>query len=57
MKLLTPEEFFDRVGVRVPDSVIRNPEKHQHGGQLELLDPQPGENDAKNTDLPARRGH
>lgn len=24
MELLTPEEFLERVGVRVPDSVIRN---------------------------------
>ncbi len=24
MKLLTPDEFFERVGVEVPDSVIRN---------------------------------
>ena len=24
MEMLTPEEFFERVGVRVPDGVIRN---------------------------------
>lgn len=24
VELLTPDEFFERVGVRVPDSVIRN---------------------------------
>ncbi len=31
MELLTPEEFFDRVGVRVPDSVIRNLEARRDG--------------------------
>ncbi len=24
MEMLTPEEFFERIGVRVPNSVIRN---------------------------------
>lgn len=28
METLTPDEFFERVGVRVPDSVIRNLEAH-----------------------------
>ncbi len=27
MEMLTPDEFFERVGVRVPDSVIRNLER------------------------------
>ena len=59
MEFLTPEEFFERVGVRVPNSVIRNLEKYQHGERFEFLDPQsiPGENHAKNADFPARRGH
>ncbi len=31
VELLTPEEFFDRVGVRVPESVIRNLEARRAG--------------------------
>ena len=33
MELLTPDEFFDRVGVRVPDSVIRNLEAKRDRGE------------------------
>ncbi len=32
MELLTPDEFFERVGVRVPDSVIRNLEAIEEQG-------------------------
>ncbi len=31
MELLTPDEFFDRVGVRVPENVIRSLEARRGG--------------------------
>ena len=36
MEMLSPEEFFERVGVRVPDNVIRNLEERRMLGSDEV---------------------